>query len=272
MKSAPFAYRSAPTLDAALALLAEHDDALPISGGQSLAPLLNLRMAMCDTLVDLGRIAELRETRDLGDGIFLGAGVTHAMIEDGVAPDPANGLMRNAAAHIAYRAVRCHGTLGGSVAMADPAADWPCVLLALDAVAIARGPRGERRVAMDDLLIAAYETSLAHGEILVGFEIPKLAADAGTGRVKFNKKAGAFAMSLAVAVRNGARTRVALGAAGPRARLLPRAARALAERAPRETWSALLRDEIAAAMDAPDDYALNLHAACVERAMAEALA
>lgn len=274
MKPSPLAYRRAETLDAALALLSNGaGDATPIAGGQSLTPLLNLRMAMCDTLVDIARLPELRETRDLGAAVFIGAGVTHAMIEDGAIPDPSNGLMRRAAAHIAYRAVRCHGTIGGSVAMADPAADWPCILLALDATAIVASTGGERRIAMDALLVGTYETSLRPGEIIRGFEIPKLPAGAATACSKINRKTGAFANSLAVAVRNGARTRVALAAAATRARLLPLVSSALAEdEASLQTLAPLVARDVAAILPEPDAYLQNLHEANVKRVLAEALA
>ena len=272
MKPSRFTYRRAASVADAIALLAvAPDETSAIAGGQSLGPLLNLRMTTAATLIDLAAISELRDSRDLGDAVFIGAGVTHAKIEDGKIPDPAHGLMRRAAAKIAYRAIRCHGTIGGSVAMADPAADWPCILLALRATARVAGPQGERRVAMDDLLVAAYETSLAPGEIILGFDIPKLDAKARAASSKINRKTGAFADSLAVAVRNGARSCVTLGAAAARACVLPQASAALARGEGMDALRPLVASDVAALLPAPDAYLQNLHATNVMRTLAEVL-
>ena len=138
MKPAIFAYCRAASVADALALLTAADgDASLIAGGQSLGPLLNLRMSAAAQVIDIAALPELRQCRDFDDCIFIGAGVTHAQIEDGKIPNATHGFMQRAAGKIAYRAIRCHGTIGGSVAMADPAADWPCILLALDAAAVA---------------------------------------------------------------------------------------------------------------------------------------
>ncbi len=273
MKPAPFAYQRPSDLEAALAALAaRQDSASLIAGGQSLVPLLNLRMTLCDALIDLGAIAELRATRDMGARIFIGAGVTHAMIEDGLVPDASNGLMRKAAAHIAYRAVRCHGTIGGSVAMADPAADWPCVLLALGATALLRGPAGDRIVDMDALLVGTYETSLQPGEIILGFEIDRLPTSARTAYVKSNRKTGAFATSLAVAVKTDTFARVTLGAASTRARILQATSAALAAGQDLATLEPIIARDVTSIMPQPDAYLQNLHETCVRRAIAEVLA
>jgi carbon-monoxide dehydrogenase medium subunit len=272
MKPSPFTYRRAASVADAIALLAAApDETSAIAGGQSLGPLLNLRMTIAGTLIDLAAISELRESRDLGAAVFIGAGVTHAEIEDGKIPDPTHGFMRRAAAKIAYRAIRCHGTIGGSVAMADPAADWPCILLALDATARIAGQQGERRVAMDDLLVAAYETNLAPGEIILGFEIPKLDSATRAASSKINRKTGAFADSLAVTVRQGAGSRVTLGAASARACILPQTSAALAQGASLDALRPLVASEVAALLAAPDPYLQNLHTTNVMRTLAEVL-
>jgi carbon-monoxide dehydrogenase medium subunit len=272
MKPSLFTYRRAASVADAIALLAvAPDETSALAGGQSLGPLLNLRMTTAATLIDLAAIPELRESRDLGDAVFIGAGVTHAEIEDGKVPDPTHGFMRRAAAKIAYRAIRCHGTIGGSVAMADPAADWPCILLALGATARIAGPQGERRLAMHDLLVAAYETNLAPGEIILGFEIPKLDATTHVASSKINRKTGAFADSLAVAVRQGARSRVTLGAAAARACILPQTSAALAQGESLDALRPLVASDVAALLSAPDPYLQNLHTTNVLRTLAEAL-
>jgi carbon-monoxide dehydrogenase medium subunit len=177
--------------------------------------------------------------------------------------------MRKAAAHIAYRAVRCHGTIGGSVAMADPAADWPAVLLALDATAVVLGEGGERRLGMNDLLTGTYTTSLEPGEIIIGFEVRKLGASARTSYVKFNKKVGAFASSLAVAVRDGDRLRIVLAGAGPRATLLERTAQAALNHTDTNRWRDMLEAEVAAIVEEADPYACALHVATLSRAIGD---
>lgn len=270
MKPASFDYHRPSSIEESVRLLrSSGDGATLISGGQSLTPLLNLRLSPSDTIIDISRLAALREIRDLAHSVFLGAGLTHAMFEDGEAPDPAHGLMRKAAGHIAYRAVRCHGTIGGSVAMADPAADWPAVLLALDATAVVLGPCGERRVHMNDLLTGTYTTSLGPDEIITGFEVRKLGPSARTSYVKFNKKVGAFASSLAVAVREGDQLRIVLAGAGPRAMLLERAAEAILSEAMPDRLRAVLEEEVSAIVGDADPYACALHGATLSRALGE---
>ncbi len=276
MKPAPFEYVRADTVEDAVRVLAgAADDALPLAGGQSLLPLLGLRMAAPRILVDIGRIADLHRAEDLGDRVLVGAATTHAEIEDGTIPDPGRGLMRNVAKRIAYRAVRNQGTIGGSVAMADPAADWPACLLALEADARVVGPGGARTVALPDLVEDVYTTSLRPGEIIVAFEVPHLDAGARTGLAKVSKKTGAFAMSIAIAILNdgGRPARVVLAGAGPKAIRLPATSDLVQSASPteREVRSAVARDleESGAAID---DYALRLHGAVVMRALAEAQA
>ena len=129
MKPAPFDYACASSLEEAMTLLAGTDgDIRPLSGGQSMGPMLNFRLARPALLVDISRIKELTMVSEDADGVTVGAAVTHAAFEDGDIADVANGLIRHAASGIAYRAVRNRGTIGGSLAHADPAADWPSVM------------------------------------------------------------------------------------------------------------------------------------------------
>ena len=134
MKPAPFDYVRPRTVGEASALLAQDGvNSAAIAGGQSLVPMLNLRVAQIDLLVDLSRLDELKVVSETPAHVQIGALTTHAAIEDGKVPDHFAGLMRRVASTISYRAVRNHGTIGGSVALADPAADWPPCLIALDA-------------------------------------------------------------------------------------------------------------------------------------------
>ena len=134
MKPFAFDYEKPATIAAALALLGEAgDDAKVLAGGQSLGPMMNMRLARPRQLVDITGIPELRQVTDDGDAVVFGACVTHATIEDGRIPDPTGGMMPNVAAGIAYRAVRNRGTIGGSLVHADPAADWITTLAAIGA-------------------------------------------------------------------------------------------------------------------------------------------
>ena len=269
MKPAPFAYSRPASLDDALRLLAAGDDAMPIAGGQSLVPLLALRMSAGERLVDIGRLDALRQVAETVTSVIVGAGITHAEIEDGRVPDPANGLMRRIAGGIAYRAIRNQGTIGGSVALADPAADWPSCLTALRAVAKIVGPTGERMLSVADLIQGVYSTALERSELIIAFDIPKLAPSARVGFAKVARKTGAFAMSLAVAVVNGADTRIVLGGAGTRPLILVHTSQALAAA---DASDATLRQAIVRDLDAIDDidaYARRLHTATILRAIAE---
>ncbi|HEV2628308.1 MAG TPA: FAD binding domain-containing protein [Pseudolabrys sp.] len=273
MKPAPFAYARPASLDDALRMLsADAGDAMPIAGGQSLVPLLALRMSAAERLVDIGRLDALRHVAETASTVTIGAGITHAEIEDGRVPDPANGLMRRIASGIAYRAIRNQGTIGGSVALADPAADWPSCLIALRAVAKIAGPNGERHLAVTDLIEGIFATGLAPAELIVGFDIPKLAPTVRVGFAKVARKTGAFAMSLAIVVLDGADTRVVLGGASTRPLTLAHTSAALVTADARE---AALRDAIARDFDTIDDldaYAHRLHTATILRATAEARA
>jgi len=274
MKPAPFDYVRPRSLEEAVRVLADAgEDVLALAGGQSLLPLLALRMASVRMLVDIGRLGALRQVEDGGDNVVIGAAVTHAEIEDGRVPDPGRGLMKRVAARIAYRAIRNQGTIGGSVAMADPAADWPACLIALEAKARIVGPKGSRMVPVADLIQDIYTTSLARDELIVAFEIPRLDARVKTGLAKVARKTGAFAMSLAIAVvDDGPRAvRVVLAGAGSRAVRLPMTSDVMQSSTLPES---VLRDaigrDLAQSMDATDDYAIRLHSAVVLRAIAEA--
>ena len=134
MKAAPFAYERPSSLDAAITLMAEAKGAAKImAGGQSLGPMLNLRLVQPDLIIDITGLAELKHTERSGDELVIGACVTHGDIEDGRIPDVTRDAMRRVAGGIAYRAVRNRGTIGGSLSHADPAADWVSALPALGA-------------------------------------------------------------------------------------------------------------------------------------------
>jgi aerobic carbon-monoxide dehydrogenase medium subunit len=214
VKPAPFEYKRVTSIDQAVQeLVAGEGAAKIIAGGQSLGPMLNLRLARPSALIDIAGIAELKRIQDLGAKIFIGAGTTHASIEDGILPAKALGLLQAVARRIAYRAVRNRGTIGGSLAHADPAADWILALTALNATVMVRGPAGSRTTPVTSLLRAPFTTILAEDEIIVGVELDKLSPAAVWSHHKFSRKVGKFADAAAVAVLDHARgfCRVVLG-------------------------------------------------------------
>jgi aerobic carbon-monoxide dehydrogenase medium subunit len=268
MKAAPFDYVRPASLDAAFAALTENGvNSAPIAGGQSLLPMLNLRVAIVDQLVDIGRLDELKEIFLTPDGLRIGALTTHAMIEDRKLPDVTNGLMQRIAAGISYRAIRHHGTIGGSVALADPAADWPACLMALGATVRIASRSGSRTEPVGEFIRGAYETSLAPGEIVHSLEVPRN-PEPRWGFAKVTRKSGAFANSIAVAVARDQMVTVVLAAAAVRPLRMSKAG-ALAA-----TGTELaLREAIAAdlAMEIPDadSYQRRLHTATILRALRE---
>lgn len=201
MKPAAFDYQKPAAFDDAIAAVAASDGmGKYVSGNQSLGPMMNLRLAQPERLVDLRGIAALRECRIDGDYAVLGAGVTHAQIEDGQVPDATQGMMAHVARGIAYRAVRNRGTLGGSLAHADPAADWINVMRGLAAEYLVRGPSGERVIADADWMPGAFTTSLEPDEMLTGVRFRRLNPAARWSYYKFNRKPGEFAEAIALFV------------------------------------------------------------------------
>lgn len=213
MKAAPFTYLRPDSLEAAFAALSGADGfAKFIAGGQTLGPMMNLRLAQPDTLIDISRLAELRETRDEGDLVVFGGGVTHAMIEDGLVPDPSRGLMARAAHSLAYRSVRNRGTLGGSLAHADPSAEWPTVLSALEAEIRICSPSGRKTLPIAELLVGPMTTSLGDDELIEAVAVRRLSESARWGYHKICRKAGEFANAMAAVVIAGGSAQAVLGA------------------------------------------------------------
>src|SRR5436853_5173579 len=194
MKPAAFDYARPRSLSQALELLARPNiEARVIAGGQSLVAMMNLRVASPGLLVDIARLPDLGSVTEEDSTVFYGACVTHAMIEDRVGPDPSQGLMPKIAETLAYRAVRNRGTIGGSLALADPAAEWPAVLAALDAEVTLCSRSGRRSLKCTEFMTGIFETQLAAEEIIESVHIPKLSAEARWGYVKLCRKSGEFA-------------------------------------------------------------------------------
>ena len=210
MIPAPFEYERADSVDAALALLAEHgDEAKLLAGGHSLLPLMKLRLASPSVVVDVGRLDDLRYIRDAGDHIAIGARTRHRELETSTLLAQAAPLLSHAASHVGDPQVRHRGTLGGSLAHADPASDLPAVVLAMGGTLVARGPRGERSIAAADFFTGFLESALEPDELLVEVRIPKLDAQ-GWSFQKFNRRAQDWAIVGVAAVRANGSTGVAL--------------------------------------------------------------
>jgi aerobic carbon-monoxide dehydrogenase medium subunit len=191
---AQFDYLRPATLDEAIQALADGgEDAKVIAGGQSLMPLLRLRLAYPELLVDVGDLAELRGVTDTGDALLIGARTTHYDLVHDPLIAAHCGILAQAAATVADPAVRHRGTLGGSLAHGDPAGDLPAVVLALDATLIARGPGGERQIGAGDFFLDYLTTALHAGEVLTGISVPQLGPGWGYRYEKFHRTAQAWA-------------------------------------------------------------------------------
>ena len=213
MKPADFRYRRPASIAEAVSIArAEGPGAKFLAGGQSLGPMLNLRVVRPTALIDISAIPELRRSDIDGDELVLGACVTHADIEDGRAGAGFGDRLARIAAGIAYRAVRNRGTIGGSLCHADPAADWVTTLPALGAVAVITGPGGERRLPVETFITGALTTALGNGELLIALRVPR--PSARFGYAKACRKAGEFSKaSVAIAWDPVSRTgRASLGA------------------------------------------------------------
>lgn len=169
MYPASFRYARPRNLDEALRLLQENPEAKLLAGGHSLIPAMKLRLATPALLVDIGRLAELKGIREEGEAYFVGALTTHAEIARSSLP-----LLPLVARVIGDPMVRNLGTIGGSLAHADPAADYPAAILALEAELLARGPQGERRIPARDFFQGMFQTALGPQEILLGLQVPRL--------------------------------------------------------------------------------------------------
>jgi aerobic carbon-monoxide dehydrogenase medium subunit len=273
MKAAIFDYAVPKTVAEASTLLASGGAATAaIAGGQSLLPMLNLRVALLDLLVDIGRLQELKEVTATSTNIRIGALTTHAAIEDGKLPEAFGGLMQKVASKISYRAVRNHGTIGGSVALADPASDWPGCLMALGAHVRISGLKGTRSQSISEFVLGQYSTSLACDEIILGFDIPRPDAALRWGFFKVVRKSGAFANSIAFAVAHGrgGPASVVLAAAADRPCLLPKVAERIeAGDGSEDALQRAIADDVAALVPQDDGYLMRLHVSTVLRAVRE---
>jgi len=272
MKAAAFEYARATDVAGALKLLASQPgDAKPLAGGQSLGPMLNLRLARPKLLVDVSRLETLQAIIDEGDAWRIGASVTHAALEDrplaGCAP------LAQVARGIAYRAVRNRGTIGGSLAHADPAADWPLALAALGATVRLTGTKGSRDIGAAEFMLSAFATALADEEIVESVRVPKLSAGAVWGYYKFCRKAGEFPEASAALLLDAERrmARLFAGALDRPPQPLDTVARALAQGGAQAATADMIDAALARVAPGLGPAARKLRATAVKRAILQAL-
>lgn len=209
MKAAQFDYVRASTVAEAVAVLDQHEDAKILAGGQSLVPLLALRMARPSVVVDINPVADLSSMSTMPDGsLRAGALVRHQMLVE----QPHHGLLAEVARWIGHAAIRSRGTFGGSIAHADPAAELPALVVALDAGVHVTGPGGDRRIESDGLFAGALSTTVRENEMITAIDFPPVDR---WGFAEFSHRHGDFAVVLALAAEVGGEIRIVLGGVGP---------------------------------------------------------
>ena len=216
MKPAPFEYDDPRTLDDALDLLARHgDESKVIAGGQSLVPLMNFRLARPGRLIDINEVESLAHINREDGRLVIGAMARHADVEDSALVADGWPLLSEAIVWVGHPQIRNRGTVGGSVAHADPAAELPAVLAAMDAVFRVRSKHGAWLVNWNDFFRSEFTTSLKPAELVVGVEVPEQDPSAGTAFVEFARRHGDFALGGAAVVlkldRDGVCERAAIG-------------------------------------------------------------
>jgi carbon-monoxide dehydrogenase medium subunit len=278
MKAAPFAYERPSDLNAAIALMTDaKEKAKIIAGGQSLGPMLNLRLVQPELIIDIAGLAELKQAERSGDELVIGACITHGDIEDGRIPDVTRGVMQRIAGAIAYRAVRNRGTIGGSLSHADPAADWVSALPALGAKVRLRSTGGVRDLAIEDFITGALEQALQAGEIVEAVRVPALRPSARWGYVKACRKPGEFAHAIAAVMIDpeiGA-ARVVIGAIEAAPIVLRDAASLFGGRINgnfKQQFDARVADALLIKAGVADAASRHIHVAVLRRAIDEAAA
>ena len=259
MKPAPFELHRATSLDDALMLLAENAHAKPLAGGQSLIPAMNFRLAQPEALVDLNAVRELVGIRATPDGgLHIGAMTRHSIVERNADVRRLAPLLAEAMPHVAHPQIRNRGTLGGSLAHADPSAELPAVMLALNATFAVRSKARERRIDAGDFFAGLFVTALEPGELLVAVEIPPRAPRSGHAFLEVARRHGDYALA-GVAIEMSldaakciANARIALLSVGDRP-VLATSGTALAGREPSPETFQSAADAVRDEVDPPND-------------------
>ena len=192
-----FDYHSPTSLDEAIALLKSNSDAKILAGGQSLIPAMRFRLAVPSMLIDINKVDGLRYVEERGDHLAIGSMTREHALEDAAVVKSSYPLLYDTAIVIADPLVRNQATVGGNIAHADPANDHPATMLAYDAKVVAKGPGGERVIAIDDFFTGLFENAMNEDEILTEIRIPKPGAGSGGAYTKLERKVGDYAISAA---------------------------------------------------------------------------
>ncbi len=283
MKPASFEYHAPKTVAEAITVLAEvaPDDGHVLAGGQSLVPTMAFRLATPAHLVDINGVEELNKLSVDGDAISIGAVVRHAAFHTPVTDGPLGRLLADVAGHIGHYPIRQRGTFCGSLAQADPSSEWCLTAVTLGATMTAQSVRGTRHIAAGDFIEGLMTTALAEDELLTQARLPIPAGDTCFGFVEFNRRAGDFAIAMAmVAYRlvDGViiEPRIGIGGAEDHPRRINEAEQALEGRAPDRDAFAAAADAAAAAVDPMEDnnssadYRRDLVATLTRRALERA--
>jgi aerobic carbon-monoxide dehydrogenase medium subunit len=283
MKPAPFQYHAPATVDEAIALLAElapHGGRV-LAGGQSLVPAMAFRLARPEHLIDINGVASLARLAVADRELVIGAGVRHAEFDRPPVAGPLGRLLAQVVRHIAHDPIRRRGTFCGSIAHADPASEWCCVAATLGATMVARSTGGARRIAADDFFAGIMSTALAENELLVEVRLPLLSDDTRVGFVEFSRRAGDFAIAMALAayrIEHGriVDARLGIGGAETRPRRIADAERMLERGIPGADGFAAAAEAAARALDpmsdegTSTDYRRDLVRSLARRALEQA--
>jgi aerobic carbon-monoxide dehydrogenase medium subunit len=283
MKPAPFRYHAPKTIEEAVETLAEvaPEDGRILAGGQSLVPIMAFRLARPTHLVDINGVEALQRMSVEGDRLRIGACVRHVAFHRPVVDGPLGRLLATVVRHIAHYPIRTRGTFCGSVAHADPASEWCLVVAALGGEMVARNTAGTRVIAAIDFFRGIMTTALKEDELLTEVRLPVLPADTRCGFYEFNRRAGDFALGMALVtyrLEGGTigEARVALGGVEPQPRRIKEAEDALRGRAPERATFQAAGDAAAAAVEPLEDlitsaeYRRELTAVVTRRALEQA--
>lgn len=284
MKPVSFRYFKPASVAEALALLSENqDDCKILAGGQSLVPAMNFRLLRPSILIDINELTELASVRANGQSVSIGALTRHAAFHRGIVAGPLGNLLTKVVRHIAHFPIRQRGTFGGSLAHADPAAEWCLVATALGAQIVAKSSRGERVIEARAFFKGTFTTDLAADEILAEIRLPVMADDWRTGFNEFSRRAGDFALGMALAalrIEAGIikEARLGIGGVSDRAIRLDKLELLLVGKpASVQTFDAVAQEARVAVVPSADihassEYRRDLIATVVKRALTEAAA
>ena len=272
MIPAPFEYKRAGSAQEAISLISQYgDEAKFLAGGHSLIPLMKLRLAQPTVLVDIGHVKDLSYVKDAGDHVAIGALTRHMDVEKSPVLAKHAPLLAHAASHVGDSQVRHRGTIGGSIAHADPASDQAATTLALGATYVVQGPKGKREIAAKDFYKGFLESALAPDEMLVEIKVPKMNG-AGWSFQKFSRRAQDWAIVGVAAWRNNGSSGVALVNMGSTPVLASAVSNALGKGASVADAAAHAADdaEPQADLNASVEYSTHLAKVLVRRALEEA--